>query len=72
LAQSPEEQNFFIDKITEYYLKYALQKNILPKNDEAYEFSDKSIFTLAFDDVRKIISISYQSTNPVFDTGSKK
>lgn len=70
LAQNPDEQDFFIDKATEYYMKYSLQKHVLPKNDEAYEFKDKSIFTFLFDDIRKIICINYTPTNTAFKTSS--
>lgn len=72
LVQNPDEQNLFMDKVTEYWMKYALQKHMLPKNDESWEFKDKSIVTLTFDDVKKLISVSYQPTNPIYFTGSQK
>ena len=72
LAQNPDEQNFFIDKATEYYMNYAIRKHMMHKNDEAYEFKDKSIFTFIFNDVHNTIYVSYNPTNPLFKTSGDK
>lgn len=72
LAQNPDEQNFFIDKATEYYMNYSIRKHMMHKNDEAYEFKDKSIFTFIFNDVHNTIYVNYNPTNPLFKTSSDK
>ena len=40
------------------------------KKDESYEFDDKSIFTLTFDDVQKVIHVNYMTEDPRFKTSS--
>jgi hypothetical protein len=59
LQEDEKERAFFIEKVCEYFVKYALQKHVLPKNDETWEFNDKSYFTPTFDDVQKIIHVNY-------------